>query len=106
MESPNFFRDNSPFLRHPLLTAERTAAEIDFLTPRLGITPTDRVLDIGCGFGRHSIELARRGFDDGLRNGVVDLGLSGHVGNLGLVDLVLHFVCHCATWLISKGIGC
>ena len=63
MESPNFFRDNSPFLRHPLLTVERTAREIDFLTPRLGITPPDRVLDIGCGFGRHSIELTRRGFD-------------------------------------------
>lgn len=63
MESPNFFRDNSPFLRHPLLTAERTAREIDFLTPLLGIAPPARVLDIGCGFGRHSIELARRGFD-------------------------------------------
>ncbi len=63
MESPNFFRDNSPFLRHPLLTEERTAREIDFLTPRLAITPPARVLDIGCGFGRHSIELARRGFD-------------------------------------------
>ncbi|MEZ4769421.1 MAG: class I SAM-dependent methyltransferase [Caldilineales bacterium] len=62
MEAPNFFRDNSPFLRHPLLTAERTAAEIDFLTRQMGITPPDRVLDIGCGFGRHSIELARRGF--------------------------------------------
>lgn len=62
MEAPNFFRDNSPFLRHPLLTAQRTAREIDFLAPRLAIAPPDRVLDIGCGFGRHSIELARRGY--------------------------------------------
>lgn len=62
MQAPNFFRANSPFLRHPLLTAERTAREIDFLAPRLAIAPPARVLDIGCGFGRHSIELARRGY--------------------------------------------
>jgi SAM-dependent methyltransferase len=28
---------------------------------RLGVRPDDRVLDLGCGFGRHAFEAARRG---------------------------------------------
>ena len=38
-----------------------TAQEIDFLVERLGLQPGYRVLDIGCGPGRHAHELARRG---------------------------------------------
>ena len=57
-----FFADGSPFLSHPLLTAERTRREIDFLVDSLPLAPAARVLDVGCGFGRHSIELARRGY--------------------------------------------
>ena len=59
---PNFFEVGSPFLKHPLLTAERTSAEIDFILAQLALPDGARVLDVGCGFGRHSIELARRGF--------------------------------------------
>jgi SAM-dependent methyltransferase len=59
----NFFEPGSPFLKHPLLTPERTAAEIDFILSILPLETGQRILDIGCGFGRHSNELARRGFD-------------------------------------------
>lgn len=59
--SGNFFGPSSPYLRHPLLTAERTAAEVDQLVPLLGLNPGASVLDVGCGFGRHSLELAGRG---------------------------------------------
>ena len=58
---PNFFSEGSPFLRHPLLTPERTAREVDFLLSRLALSPQARLLDVGCGAGRHTIELARRG---------------------------------------------
>jgi SAM-dependent methyltransferase len=62
MTQPDFFRAGSPFLKHPLLTPERTAGEVDFLVSRLELASGARVLDVGCGFGRHSIELARRGY--------------------------------------------
>ncbi|MCI0394551.1 MAG: class I SAM-dependent methyltransferase [Chloroflexi bacterium] len=58
----NFFSEGSPFLHHPLLTPERTAAEVEFAMSCLALSPGARLLDVGCGFGRHSIELARRGY--------------------------------------------
>lgn len=56
----NFFGEDSPYLAHPLLTEERTDREIDYIEELVGplVGP---VLDLGCGFGRHSIALARRG---------------------------------------------
>jgi SAM-dependent methyltransferase len=39
-----------------------TAAEIDFITRVAGTPPGLRVLDVPCGSGRHTLELARRGF--------------------------------------------
>lgn len=38
-----------------------TVQEIDFLVASLPLSPGMRVLDVGCGPGRHSHELARRG---------------------------------------------
>jgi len=38
-----------------------TVQEVDFLVETLGLAPGQRVLDVGCGPGRHAHELARRG---------------------------------------------
>lgn len=38
-----------------------TEQEVDFLVARLGLEPGMRVLDVGCGPGRHALALARRG---------------------------------------------
>jgi SAM-dependent methyltransferase len=40
-----------------------TRQEVDFLVGALGLEPGIRVLDVGCGPGRHSHELARRGIE-------------------------------------------
>jgi 2-polyprenyl-3-methyl-5-hydroxy-6-metoxy-1,4-benzoquinol methylase len=39
-----------------------TIKECDFLETALALAPGARVLDVPCGHGRHSIELARRGY--------------------------------------------
>ena len=38
-----------------------TVQEVDHVVGALGLAPGDRVLDVGCGTGRHARELARRG---------------------------------------------
>lgn len=40
-----------------------TVAEVDFIDAELERDASKRILDIGCGTGRHSIELASRGYD-------------------------------------------
>jgi ubiquinone/menaquinone biosynthesis C-methylase UbiE len=41
---------------------KNTPAEIDFLIRELNPRPGSRILDMGCGTGRHAVELARWGY--------------------------------------------
>lgn len=43
------------------LREEDTAGQVDFLEQQLGMLSAMRVLDLGCGHGRHANELAARG---------------------------------------------
>ncbi len=55
-----FFDHHAPrYMDEPFVRA--TLAEVDFLVEHLRLTPGARVLDMGCGTGRHAVELARRG---------------------------------------------
>jgi SAM-dependent methyltransferase len=42
--------------------ADKTVSEVDRLLKMLKPLGHERILDLGCGTGRHSLELARRGF--------------------------------------------
>src|SRR4051812_36071568 len=41
---------------------KNTLAEVDFFLSLFPLAKGSRILDVGCGTGRHSIELAKRGF--------------------------------------------
>jgi len=40
-----------------------TIGEVDFIEKEIGSDRKKRILDIGCGTGRHAVELAKRGYD-------------------------------------------
>ena len=41
-----------------------TVGEVDFIKRELGFDKLKHILDIGCGTGRHAIELAKHGYKD------------------------------------------
>ncbi len=51
----------SAYLRYSF--TKGTRQEIDFIVSELHLAPGMRVLDVGCGPGRHALELARRGIE-------------------------------------------
>ena len=46
----------------PFLTPQATQAEAEFVIDTMSLAPGAQVLDVGCGYGRHAMELAARGF--------------------------------------------
>jgi len=57
-----FFQGIAVEMWRRALPPEATTADVDFLVRELALGSGAHVLDVPCGHGRHSIELARRGF--------------------------------------------
>lgn len=51
------------YLSTPMSLEERTGRELSGIIELLGLAPGQWILDCPCGYGRHSIGLARRGFN-------------------------------------------
>lgn len=45
-----------------VLTPEKTKTEVDFLEKELKLKKGAKILDLACGHGRHTVELAKRGY--------------------------------------------
>jgi SAM-dependent methyltransferase len=116
MAEPGAFRfdevfdvDEYLYFYEETLRQEDTAAQVAFIEREMALAPGARVLDLGCGHGRHANELARRGYavlgidivpgflekarDEARREGLsVDYAL-GDVRGVGEVDSFDHAVC-------------
>src|SRR5712692_5760145 len=57
-----FFDDDYLKIYRPMFTEETTRREVDFIDSALELKAGDPVLDLACGFGRHAIGMAKRGF--------------------------------------------
>lgn len=42
---------------------ENTSNEVDYLIDLCKLTGTERILDLACGYGRHALEFAKRGYE-------------------------------------------
>ncbi len=92
-EWQRFFRDEAPRYMENVFV-QNTQVEVDFMETELQIQPGDRILDVGCGTGRHSVELARRGYNAvGIDQSEEMLGIArnaaGQAGGAASAEFVL-----------------
>lgn len=91
------------------LRSEDTPAQVDFLEREMPIAPGARVVDLGCGHGRHTNELGRRGYQamgvdlvmgfldvaraEARREGLAVEYAHGDVRGLGMTEVFDNAVC-------------
>ena len=56
-----FFDNHAPRYMENVFV-RNTSVEVDFIERELKLAPSSAILDVGCGTGRHSVELAGRGY--------------------------------------------
>ena len=58
----DFFHEDYPRLYAERLNSDHTGREVNFIEGSVPIKSGSSILDLCCGEGRHSIELAKRGY--------------------------------------------
>ena len=58
----DFFQGINCEIWENAIPPELTKLEVDFLVNELNLQQGQHILDMPCGFGRHAIELSKRGF--------------------------------------------
>ena len=82
-----FFDAHAPIYDQNEFTKD-TYREVDFLLDELRLRPGASILDVGCGTGRHSIELAKRGYVmTGIDLSAQMLGKAAETANAAGVDV-------------------
>ena len=69
MDLKKYYGSKGSYLKEHIsyFSEEQLKKDVDFLVDVLSLKKKDKILDLACGHGRHTIELKRRGFDiDGL----------------------------------------
>jgi D-alanine-D-alanine ligase len=61
-QSERFFRESWPTISQAVESPEDAARAVQWILGRVPLPAGARVLDAPCGFGRHSVEFARRGY--------------------------------------------
>ncbi len=61
-EDDTFWEDIAPFLFTDIRCGEGARREVEQVIALSNVSPGAKILDIGCGPGRHAMEFARRGF--------------------------------------------
>lgn len=62
-----FFSGLALEFRRQVVPESLTGAEIDFIQEIISFRKKSSLLDVFCGYGRHSVPLARKGHDRGLQ---------------------------------------
>ncbi len=60
--SPTWYKEGWSLAIKDVPWVEHTQNEINFIIDIMELSGSERVLDLACGFGRHAIELSKRGF--------------------------------------------
>ncbi|WP_378954261.1 class I SAM-dependent methyltransferase [Pelosinus sp. sgz500959] len=60
--SPEWYKEIWSLDIQDMSWVEHTNDEVNFIIDIMDLSGTERILDLACGFGRHALELSRRGF--------------------------------------------